>query len=102
MDQHIISSIIPSVIKGKNIAFPDIDRYNQVASDYAKSGITQSTLIEEVILTRENLVSQLLDLPDELFHKRSNYSLALLIHEFVLHDDEHKEQIIQFLRVNCD
>jgi uncharacterized damage-inducible protein DinB len=96
-DNHLISQILPSVRQGKEIRFPNIDTYNQKASAYAKSGITQTDLIEEVIRTREYLVTQLLEMPDDIFNAQLNYSLAFLIKEFVLHDDEHKEQIIQFI-----
>ncbi|MBW7453891.1 DinB family protein [Paenibacillus sepulcri] len=96
-DNHIISQILPAVRKGKNITFPDIETYNQKASQYAKSGITQSALIDEVIRTREHLVAQLLEMPDDLYHAHLNYSLAFLIQEFVLHDDQHKEQIESFV-----
>jgi hypothetical protein len=37
------------------------------------------------------------EIPDEIYHAQLNYSLAFLIKEFVLHDDEHKEQINQFI-----
>ncbi|MGO4548190.1 DinB family protein [Paenibacillus sp. 2TAB23] len=97
-DRHIRSSIIPSVLSGNTITFPSINRYNQIASEYARSGITQSALIEEAVRTREALVAELLALPDELFHVHLDYDLAFLIHEFVVHDDEHKEQVVQFLK----
>lgn len=96
-DNHIISQILPSVRQGKEIRFPNIDSYNQKASDYAKSGISQSALIEEVIRTREYLVTQLLEMPEDLYNAELNYSLAFLIVEFVEHDNEHKAQINQFI-----
>jgi uncharacterized damage-inducible protein DinB len=97
-DNHIISQILPSVRQGKEISFPPIDTYNQKASDYAKSGITQTDLIEEVIRTREHLVTQLMEMPDDLYNSEvNNYSLAFLIKEFVKHDNEHKAQINQFI-----
>lgn len=96
-DNHILLHILPSVRQGKEISFPNIETYNQKAAAYAKSGITQSALIDEVIRTREQLVTQLVEMPDDLYHAQLNYSLAFLIEEFVVHDNEHKEQIVQFI-----
>ncbi|ULO09557.1 hypothetical protein H1230_12745 [Paenibacillus sp. 19GGS1-52] len=54
-------------------------------------------MIDEVIRTREQLVTQLIEMPDDLYNAQLNYSLAFLIEEFVIHDNEHKEQIVQFI-----
>ncbi|MEK8130521.1 DinB family protein [Paenibacillus filicis] len=97
-DHHILTSILPAVKAGTPIRFPDEDRYNQQASDYARSGIGQSALLEEVIQTREQLVAELLDMPEAYYYKQLNYSLSFLISEFVLHDRHHKEQIESWLR----
>ncbi|MRN53162.1 DinB family protein [Paenibacillus monticola] len=96
-DNHILTHILPFVRLGKEISFPNIDTYNRKAAVYAKSGITQSALIEEVIRTREKLVAQLVEMPDVLYNAQLNYSLAFLIEEFVVHDNVHKEQIMQFI-----
>ncbi|NBD27126.1 DinB family protein [Paenibacillus glycinis] len=100
-DRHILSSILPAARQGGAIRFPDEDAYNRQASDYAKSGITQSALLAETIRTRERLVAELLEMPEEWYARKLNYSLDMLIPEFANHDDHHRDQIVRFLRANA-
>ncbi|MNN06271.1 DinB superfamily protein [compost metagenome] len=97
-DRFIQDSVIPAVRQGQMIRFPDEDSYNQLAADYARSGISQSELIKETIQERERVVAELLALPEEIYQRKTNYSLAFLIPEFVGHDEHHKGQIERFLR----
>ncbi|MET3293275.1 UNVERIFIED_CONTAM: putative damage-inducible protein DinB [Brevibacillus sp. OAP136] len=109
-DHYLLAQILPSVKKGEDMVFPDFDTYNNLAIDYAKSGITKSELIKEVINAREQLVIQLLELPVDKRNKHiavngvshcphtgTPYSLAYIVKEFIQHDNHHKEQIVSFL-----
>lgn len=95
------------------MVFPDFDTYNQRASVYSRSGVSQAGLIAEVIQIREQLVTQLWDMPDTELHEHltangvshcphtgTPYSLSYILKEFVAHDNHHKQQIIYFLREN--
>ena len=112
-DHHILSEVIPSVRKEKGMEYPDFEPFNKKASDYAKSGISQSTLLIEAKDTRELLVKELNEIPAEKLNKSltSNgvthcphtgtpYSLKQIVKEFTDHDHHHKEQIIHFLKKN--
>ena len=112
-DNHLLSEVIPSVRKEKGMEFPDFDTYNKKASDYAKSGISQSKLLKEAKDTRELLVKELNELPTEKLtksltsngithcpHTGTPYSLIYIVKEFTDHDNHHKRQIIQFLKEN--
>ncbi|RPJ94399.1 DinB family protein [Rummeliibacillus sp. TYF005] len=110
-DNHLISEVIPAVQSGKGMEFPDFNTHNKTASNYAKSGISKSKLLEEAKNTRKRLVKELNELPNELLNKSitSNgvthcphtgtpYSLIYIVKEFIDHDHHHKGQIIQFLK----
>ena len=49
--------------------FPDFEPFNKKASDYAKSGISQSTLLMEAKDTRELLVKELNEIPADKLNK---------------------------------
>ncbi|MBU5214968.1 DinB family protein [Heyndrickxia oleronia] len=112
-DNYLLSEIIPSVRNEKGMEFPDFDSYNKKASDYAKSGISQSKLLKEAKNTREILVKELYETPTDKLNKSltangvthcphtgTPYSLLYIVKEFTDHDNHHKEQIIQFLKEN--
>jgi len=112
-DNHLLSEVIPSVRNDKGMEFPDFDTHNKKASDYAKSGISQSKLLEEAKDTRELLVKELNELPTEKLdksltangvthcpHTGTPYSLIYVVKEFTDHDNHHKGQIIQFIKEN--
>ncbi|MDF0726693.1 DinB family protein [Cytobacillus sp. S13-E01] len=105
-DNYLISNIVPSVKKEEPLGFPEFDSFNNLASIYAKSGISQSNLIDEVILTRYHLVKELVDMPEEVItkslpvngvtycpHTGEPYSLRYIIKEFIEHDQHHIQQI---------
>ncbi|WP_042471532.1 DinB family protein [Bacillus ndiopicus] len=112
-DKHLLSGVIPSVRDEIGMEFPDFDFYNKKASDYAKSGISQSKLLKEAKDTRELLVKELNELPTKNLnkpltangvshcpHTLTPYSLIYIVKEFTDHDNHHKGQIIQFLKEN--
>lgn len=110
-DNHLLSEVIPAVKNGQGMEFPDFDTYNKEASNYVKSGKSQSELLEEAKRTREQLVRELHALPTETLNKATTsndvthcphtgtpYSLLYIIKEFIDHDNHHKKQILQFLK----
>lgn len=112
-DNYLLTEIFPSVQNEQGIEFPDFDTYNKKASNYAKSGVSQSKLLEEAKDTRELLVKELNELPTEKLknpltangvthcpNTGTPYSLIYIIKEFTDHDNHHKRQIIQFLGEN--
>lgn len=109
-DDYLLNVTLPIVIKGEEITFPAFDPFNEKASKYAKSGITKNELINVVIQTRERLVQQLVEFPEEKLyspikvdgmshcpHSGEPYSLGYIISDFVYHDHHHKQQITDFL-----
>lgn len=112
-DNHLITEVIPSVQNGKGMEFPDFDIYNKKASNYAKSGISQSKVLEEAKKTREQLANILYGIPTEKLNMSitangvthcpntgTPYSLLHIVKEFIDHDNHHKRQIMQFLKKN--
>lgn len=111
-DRYLLEAVVPTIRDGGTaIHFPEFDPYNQQAANYAKSGISQAALIEETIRMREQLVDQLLALSPEQYnrpittngvaispHSGQPYTLAYLVEEFVMHDQQHQAQIEQFLQ----
>jgi len=54
-DKHLLTEILPSVRNGKGMHFPDFDTFNNIASDYLKSGLSQKELLREARETRDGL-----------------------------------------------
>ncbi|MGG1550302.1 DinB family protein [Paenibacillus ferrarius] len=111
-DNYLISVIIPAIRNGEGIIFPDFDSFNQIAYEYARSGVSKASLLEEFKLTRLQLVDMLLANPDIVEkhvtangvdtcpHTGTPYSLLYIIHEFNDHDNHHKNQIIEAAKHN--
>ncbi|WP_409294172.1 DinB family protein [Peribacillus sp. SCS-26] len=109
-DDHLLLNVIPSVCSGKGMDFPEFYSFNEKASTYAKSAITQTQLLNESITSRELLVQKLSELSTETLHTSTTangvshcphtgtpYSLIYIVNEFTDHDFHHKNQIMQFL-----
>jgi uncharacterized damage-inducible protein DinB len=112
-DDYLLCETLSSVRNGQGMEFPDFDTYNNLASNYAKSGISKVKLLEEAKAKRELLVKELRLLPDENLktlltangvshcpHTGTPYSLIYIIKEFIDHDNHHKRQVIHFLNEN--
>ncbi|SEP73893.1 DinB family protein [Piscibacillus halophilus] len=110
-DHHLLSEIIPSVQKGDGMVFPEYDPFNKKASDYAKSGVSQSQLLEEAKNKRNQLINKLNELSRETLYKPltangithcphtgTPYSLIYIVKEMIDHDHHHQKQIIHFLK----
>jgi len=109
-DNYLLTQIIPCVERGQGMVFPDFDSFNNKASEYAKSGVSQSDLIQEGITARELLCNTLLQMSEEALckpltsnrvshcpHTGEPYCLLYIIDEFIQHDQHHKDQITHFL-----
>lgn len=105
-DNYLISTVVPLVKAGEPFGFPAFDSFNKLASTYATSGISKDDLLDEVILTRNHLLQELKDMPEEVITNHlpvggmthcpqtgEPYSLIYIIHEFIDHDLHHKKQI---------
>ncbi|PEP99434.1 hypothetical protein CN582_03955 [Bacillus wiedmannii] len=113
-DECLLTKVLPSVREGQGMEFPDFDTYNKLASNYAKSGISKMSLLEEAKAKRELLVKELRLLHDEKLkkpltangvshcpHTGTPYSLIYIIKEFIEHDNHHKRQVSHFLNENA-
>jgi uncharacterized damage-inducible protein DinB len=90
-------------------AIPAFDSFNQKAYEYARSGISKQRLLNEFKQTRLQLVELLLTEPevatkhvtangvDNCPHTGTPYSLLYIIHEFINHDNHHKNQILSVI-----
>ncbi|MEC0268865.1 DinB family protein [Paenibacillus anseongense] len=108
-DSYLITTIIPAIKAGEGMVFPDFDSFNDIAYEYARSGISQNRLLDEFKLTRLQLVEILLAETEVVFkrvtvngvetcpHTGTPYSLLYIIHEFNDHDKHHKNQILEVI-----
>lgn len=105
-DRYLLSHILPAVRKGEEMNFPPFDEQNEIASQYAKSGVSKEKLIDETIEIRKKLVQECFEMKKEVFYKSlpcngvthcphtgTPYSLSYIIEEFAEHDNHHKKQI---------
>lgn len=108
-DNYLINTIIPAIKNGKGMVFPDFNSFNQKAYEYARSGISKNSLLEEFKQTRLKLIEILLTEPDVAVkhvtvngvencpHTSTPYSLLYIIYEFIKHDIHHKNQILSVI-----
>lgn len=108
-DTYLISTIIPAIKNGEGMIFPEFDSFNEIAYEYARSGIPKDRLLDEFKQTRLQLVEKLLADPGTAAkhvtvngvvtcpHTGTPYSLLYIIHEFIDHDSHHKKQILSVL-----
>ncbi|MDR6550131.1 DinB family protein [Paenibacillus qinlingensis] len=109
-DLHLIDVVIPSIMQGGGIEFPDFNVYNSKAYEHANSGVSKNDLLQEFSDDRKKLIDLLRNMTweDLLFETTANgvthcphtgqpYSLLYIIHEFIEHDEHHKKQMIDFL-----
>lgn len=108
-DNYLINTIIPAIKNGEGMLFPDFDSFNKKAYEYARSGISKVSLLDEFKQTRLQLVDILLKEPEVATkhvpangveycpHTSTPYSLLYIIHEFIEHDIHHKNQILSVI-----
>jgi hypothetical protein len=105
-DRHLITGVIPSVLRGEGMVFPDFDPFNARAFEYAKSGVTKNQLLGEFCATRMELCKLLMEIGEDSLrrhvtangeeqcpHTGTPYSLLVAIQEFTDHDNHHINQI---------
>jgi hypothetical protein len=108
-DEHLASRVIPAVMKGEGMEFPEFGPFNDSAAAYART-VTPGEIIVEAQDTRNQLVSLLLELPQEVLtrpvpsngethcpHTGSPYTLIYIMGDFIYHDHHHQKQIEDFL-----
>ena len=64
-DHHLLTEVLPSEGNEKGMEFPDFDTHNKIASDYDKTGISQSELLKKAKDKRELLVKELKEIPSD-------------------------------------
>ena len=110
-DKYIAEETIPKMKPNARIESVEFQVLNDQASEYALSGVSFNTLIEELIENRIALVSSLKEKTDEVFFAKfvlnreeidpySGYPHTLYnyVCGFIWHDQHHKRQIESFLR----
>jgi hypothetical protein len=108
-DDHLTNQVIPAVLEGEGMEFPEFGPFNDRAAAYART-VTPGKLIPEAQDTRNQLVSRLWELPEEVLerpvtsngethcpHTGLPYTLIYIIGDFIYHDTHHRKQIDDFL-----
>ncbi|NMH67731.1 DinB family protein [Bacillus sp. RO3] len=98
-DQYSLREILPNVSNGAVLPpFPDFQRFNKVAEEYAHNKADQADLIEEGIMTRDALIEVIQAFSDDELQysfKVGDHSFTLeeYFEDFMGHDKHHQEQI---------
>ncbi|KZE37738.1 hypothetical protein AV656_09395 [Bhargavaea cecembensis] len=108
-DEHLTNRVIPAVLDGKGMEFPQFGPFNDRAAAYART-VSPGALIEEAQDTRNQLISRLLELPEKVLvrpvssngethcpHTGQPYTLIYIIGDFIYHDRHHRKQVDGFL-----
>jgi|GEM_PF-4366390 len=92
--------MVPNMSEGAELFFVDIEKHNQEAAVFAQSYNSLDVLIDDLIITRK----QLLGLLEEKYNDTTkftidnrNYTYKKFVNVFIHHDDHHKKQIEGFL-----
>ncbi|TYS70431.1 DinB family protein [Sutcliffiella horikoshii] len=100
-DLFLLKKMIP-VMKDNGVLpeFPDHDEYNNKAMNAIKSFSSTNDLLEEFVITRKKLISNMERLNQEvrftIGNNKRNYTPQSFLHMFVEHDVHHMEQIRHF------
>jgi uncharacterized damage-inducible protein DinB len=98
-DQYSLGEILPKVSEGAQLSpFPDFQRFNGEAAQYAHDVVNKEALIEEGIKTRESIIAYVNSVSDDdLQHSFSvgdqSFTLEEFFEDFIGHDKHHQEQI---------
>jgi len=108
-DNYLINTIIPAIKNGEGMVFPNFDSFNQKAYEYARSGISKNSLLDEFKQTRIQLIEIMQAESDVATknvtangvescpHTGTPYSLLYIIYELIEHDIHHKNQILSVI-----
>lgn len=104
-DQFLLDYRLPFIIQSEEIPAVkvDVEHINTKASLYARSGISKDSLINEFLSIREEVVSQIKNIPAERFHEpiiigKSRLMVSSYFSDLIEHDRKHKNQINTFLK----
>ena len=108
-DEHLMGRVIPAVLDGEEMEFPEFGPFNERAASYADT-VTAGRLIAQAQDQRHQLVSRLLELPAQVLgrpaasngethspHSGLPYTLISVVRDFIDHDHHHRNQIDGFL-----
>lgn len=102
-DKFIMDVMVPEMSKGASLPeFPDHDSYNEKAMGYITKFASTNELIDEMAITREQLLQKLEALPNdttfEIGKGKRLYTPEKFLAMFVKHDNHHIKQIDAFLK----
>ena len=109
-DRYILEEILPAMKQDAEIVSAEFETINLKASQYALSGIPLQQIIQNQIMSRNNIVTALKGKTEEDFFARftlngeeidsySGYPHTMFNYfaSFVWHDNHHKKQVENFL-----
>ena len=98
-DQYSLQEILPHVAEGAELpSFPDFQKFNGEAEEYAHRVVNQGDLIEEGIRTRDLMITYVKSVPENDFGQSfkvgdQSFTLEEFFEDFIGHDKHHQEQI---------
>ncbi|MCA0151242.1 DinB family protein [Rossellomorea vietnamensis] len=98
-DQYSLQDILPHVSEGAELPpFPDFQKFNGEAADYAHRAVNQGDLIKEGIRTRDLMITYVKNVPEDDFGQSfkvgdQSFTLEEFFEDFIGHDKHHQEQI---------
>ncbi len=98
-DQYSLREILPSASEGAELSpFPDFQRFNGEAEEYAHLVVNQEELIEEGMKTRDLIITYLKNVSEDELHQsfkvgEQSFTLEEFFEDFIGHDKHHQEQI---------
>lgn len=103
-DRHCFAEKFPYFKEGSKITgYPDFQEYNQSAKEYAHSGVSKDSLINEIIAERNQYQTYLDALKEEDLGVSveiggHQITIGAFLNDFMDHDLHHQEQINTFLQ----
>lgn len=95
-DKNSLEMMVPNMSEGAQLFFVDIEQHNQEAAGLAQSYNSLDVLIDDLIMTRK----QLLGLLEEKYNDATNftidnenYTYKKFVEIFIHHDEHHKKQM---------
>ncbi|UXH42872.1 DinB family protein [Rossellomorea vietnamensis] len=98
-DQYSLQEILPYIGEGAELPpFPDFQKFNGEAEDYAHRVVNQGDLIEEGIRTRDLMITFVKNAPEDDFGQSfkvgdQSFTMEEFFEDFIGHDKHHQEQI---------
>ena len=98
-DQYSLREILPHASEGAELSpFPEFQRFNGEAEEYAHRVVNQEDLIEEGLKTRDSMLTYVNNLSEDDFQQSfkvgdQSFTLEEFFEDFIGHDKHHQEQI---------